>query len=376
LVSDPREKQEAFAAQVSRLRLSQDERAERPAPRRWWLIAAALGVVLVVALGVFAARSGASPESAAPASAAAVPAASAPTGVSAPAPAAASGAIVAGGRVEAATRLELSVAKAGVVGRVLVATGDRVKAGTVLVELQADEARADLALRRAALDSLTARFSELKEGARIEELQASAGEVAAAEATYQDARAKAERDRKLALSGSVTVSQRQESEAQESVTRARLEQAQARLSMLKRGARVTQLASSAAEVTRAKAELAKAEAQLAALGVVAPVDGVVLDVRLGPGEAAAIGVPLVVLADLDHLIIVADVPEASAARVRVGAQAEGTVEAIAGRTFKAEVSAIALEADRQKGTVEVTVRLLETDPRIRPRMSARVAITP
>ena len=64
------------------------------------------------------------------------------------------------------------------------------------------------------------------------------------------------------------------------------------------------------------------------------------------------------------------------ARVRVGAPAEVTVEAISGRTFKAEVAQVALEADRQKGTVEVTVRLLETDERIRPRMSARLSITP
>lgn len=268
------------------------------------------------------------------------------------------------------------MAQPGVVGRVFVSTGDAVKAGTPLVELQSEEARAELLLRKAALESANARLAELREGARVEELETAAKEVAAAEATFENAQASAERDRKLAEGGSIAVSQRQASEAEAKVAQARLEQARVKLGLLKRGARATQVASALADVTRARAELEKAQAQLSALSVTAPFDGVVVDLKLGIGEAAAAGTPVAVLADLENLVIKADVPEAQIPLVKVGAPAEGTVEALQGKVFKAQVSQVALEADRQKGTVEVTVRLLDKDERVRPKMSARVAIFP
>lgn len=368
------ENEPAAPPPVSQLRLSAEERSERPVPRlALWGAAGLVALSLALLAVYFLSSAESSTEGPAPSAAAPAPAKVA----SAAAPAAdLAGGILAGGRVESAVRLELSVAQPGIVERVLVARGDRVKARDVLLELRSDDARAETELRRAALASATARLSELVQGARAEEIQAASGEVAAAEATYADAVGRTERDRKLAASGSVALSQKEQSEAQLQVAKARLEQARARLAMLTRGARSTSLASAEAEVARARAELAKAEAQLAARQVVAPVDGVVMDVKLGPGETATAEAPAVVLSDLEHLLVKADVPEAHTPRIRVGAKAQVIVEALPGRTFQAEVSQVALEADRQSGTVEVSVRLLQKDDSIRPRMSARVSITP
>ena len=96
------------------------------------------------------------------------------------------------------------------------------------------------------------------------------------------------------------------------------------------------------------------------------------------GEATGTDLPPpLVLADLAHLVAKVDVPEGKATQVRVGDSALITVEALSATTFHGRVTEVGLEADRQKGTVEVTVAFDDDDhdlSLVRPRMAARVAI--
>ncbi len=368
----------ARTASVSQLRLSDQERDAPASPRRT-VVAAVVGAIAAALIAFALTRGGGSDArlGTPPGPAPAADPGAAPAMNVAPAAAPARGApILAGGRVEAGRRAELSPGRSGVVAAIKVARGVRVPAGTVLAELDNDAEEAGVEVRRAAVEALTARLNELRDGARPEDLESARGEVTAADAIWREARARAERDRVLSEKGALTSSQLLQSETAEESARARLAQARSRLQLLEKGARPTSLAAAQAEVARAKAELAQAEAALRATRLLAPSDGSILEVRLNPGEtfAPGMGPALLVFGDLDHLIVKADIPETQATRLKVGDRAVAAVEALAPKTFPARIEEIALEADRQKGTVEVTAALLEKDARIRPRMSARLSI--
>ncbi len=378
---------------LSRLRIATEERAPSPGRRMGRVVAVVVGVALAAALGwvargFFVASPGgvASSSSASSASSAssvpAAPAASAAsrgvTSAASPAP----GTVLAGGRVESSGRRELAFAQAGVVGVVHVARGQAVKAGDVLIELDAAVERADAAEARAALAAARARLEELRDGARPEEREEAQRNVDAAVALAGDAADKAAQAAALAARGAVSRAAEQEAAHAAAAARARADSAKARLALLTRGARNTSLAAAQAEVARGEAALAQAAARLSAATLVAPADGTVVEVRVRPGEvtgAAAQTPPALVLTDLRHLVVKVDVPEAKATRVRPGDPARVTVEALAAAPFAGHVRDVSVEADWQKGTLEVTVAFddgadQETLARVRPRMAARVAI--
>ena len=355
---------------LSRLRLADHERDASPrAPLPWKSILLGAGLVVLGGLGAWFARGALQPavDPAPP---------STPTVQPLPVPTA-PGSVLAGGRVEASARRELSFAAPGVVSEVRVARGAQVKAGDVLIELAAEPERADVAQEQASLDAARARLDELREGARPEELDQARRDVEAALARAADATEKSVQAQGLLKSGATTRAQALEAQRTAEAEEARARAAQAKAALLERGTRKTSLTTAEAEVARARANLAQAQARLALRKLVAPVDGTVVEVRVHSGEATGSDLPPpVVLADLAHLVAKVDVPEGKATRVRVGDPAVITVEALSTATFHGRVTELGLEADRQKGTLEVTVAFDDHEDLslVRPRMAARVAI--
>jgi multidrug efflux pump subunit AcrA (membrane-fusion protein) len=285
--------------------------------------------------------------------------------------------VMAGGRVESSTRRELSFGMPGVLAAVHVERGSVVKAGDLLMELEADAERADVAQAQAAADAARARLDELKEGARPEELDQARRDAEAAVARAADAKEKSVQAETLVAAGATTKSQALEAQRAAEAEGARARSALSRVAMLERGTRQTSLTAATAELARARAQLAQAQARLGLKRLLAPFDGTVVEVRSHAGEASGIEVPPpIILADLAHLEVKVDVPEAKATLVRAGQPAAITVEALAATAFKGHVSSVGLEADRQKGTLEVTVAFDPGSPleQVRPRMAARVAI--
>ena len=76
--------------------------------------------------------------------------------------------------------------------------------------------------------------------------------------------------------------------------------------------------------------------------------------------------------DPGKLQVRVDVPLADAAQVYVGQQCEVVVEVLSDRTFRGEVILVLHEADLQKNTLQVKVRVLDPDPILRPEMLTRV----
>ncbi len=127
--------------------------------------------------------------------------------------------------------------------------------------------------------------------------------------------------------------------------------------------------------TAARARLARAGELLERTKVRAPIAGRVLRKFLDVGSVVSFGLPyaegystlapgspIVSIGQLDELEATADVNQADLARVTVGGPVEVRADAFPDRTWSARVLRLSPRADRNKNTVEVTVRFDEPAP--------------
>ncbi len=112
----------------------------------------------------------------------------------------------------------------------------------------------------------------------------------------------------------------------------------------------------------------------------APFDAVVLtknadvgDIITPLGAAANAKAAVVTIADLTSLEVEADVSESNLAQVKKGQPCEIVLDALPGARFRGVVHTVVPTADRTKASVMVKVRFVDTDSRILPEMSAKVA---
>ena len=112
----------------------------------------------------------------------------------------------------------------------------------------------------------------------------------------------------------------------------------------------------------------------------APFDGVILTKNADVGEVVApfgssinAKAAVVTMADLDSLIVEADVSEINLEKVKKGQPCEIQLDSLPGMRFAGQVHMIVPTADRSKATVLTKVKFLEKDERVLPEMSAKVA---
>lgn len=112
----------------------------------------------------------------------------------------------------------------------------------------------------------------------------------------------------------------------------------------------------------------------------APFDAVVLtknadvgDIITPLGAAANAKAAVVTIADLKSLQVEADVSESNLVQVKKGQPCEIMLDALPNARFRGIVHTVVPTADRAKASVMVKVRFVDTDSRILPEMSAKVA---
>ncbi len=381
-----------------------------------------------------------------PSSAAATPT---PSLASTPIPAVVS----ASGKVVPGRWATLSYQTGGLITAVNVQTGDTIKQGDVLVQLNEADTKLQIAQAKAALTVAQAQVAELKAGPQPERVAAAEQTVKQAAATVQAAQAQLAQLRTGANAADLAAAQAAiaQAEAQLKVARdnydkatqcypipnsngkkdevcpnlgtveeqlraartsaeqnyqaavARLNQlkagatkeqldaaraniasaqaqqgaAQAQLDLLKAGTLPEQIAVAEAGVTQAQAALDTATAQLAKLQITAPFDGLIGTVHVRSGELATAGSPVVTLGDVSTLQVeTTDLGEADVARVREGATAQITFDALPGKTLTGKVQRIApMPATSQAGVnYTVVIQLDEINPALRWGMTAFVDI--
>lgn len=315
----------------------QDLLGDAALPRPWWRRRSlwAVAVLLLAGLAAFGWWRGRQQAAAAP-SYQTQPASRGPLTVT----------VTASGTLQPTTQVAVGSELSGTVARVFADVNDRVKKGQVLVAL--DDAR----LR--------------------DQVQASEGALAAADAALQQARATAAESDDT-LKRLRDVQQRSGGQVPAASEMASAEAAAARA---KAG-----VASAQANVAQARATLSSNRTNLAKATIRSPIDGVVLARSVEPGNAVAASLQAVTLftlaEDLAKMKLEVNVDEADVGQVKAGQTASFTVSAYPQRSFPAQILRVGYGATTTNNVVTYAADLSVSndDLALRPGMTATATIT-
>jgi RND family efflux transporter MFP subunit len=111
------------------------------------------------------------------------------------------------------------------------------------------------------------------------------------------------------------------------------------------------------DVIAARASVDAAQATVNMLSIIAPFDGKILSVEQRVGEIVNTGDLSVNLADMDHLYVDTQVDESDIANVKLGNQAEVTLDAVPDVVLSGKVTVINPVGENISGLVKYTVRV-------------------
>jgi HlyD family secretion protein len=206
--------------------------------------------------------------------------------------------------------------------------GQSVKKGDPLFRIDDRQLKALLAFHEANLASARAQLSKLEQMPRPEELAVSKAKEAVAEASVELQRDLAERDARLVATRAVNEEQYQQHRLSLNTARRQLLQAKADLALTRAGSWEPDKEIARAAVQLAQAQVRQTQTDIDRCLVRAPVDGVVLQVNVRPGEYA--GTPssqaLIVLGDTRQEVHVrVDIDEHDIPRFKAGAPAQASL---------------------------------------------------
>ncbi len=124
----------------------------------------------------------------------------------------------------------------------------------------------------------------------------------------------------------------------------------------------------------AKGKYLGAEAQLSYSEIRSPIDGVVTDRPLYPGEMAAAGTPLLTVMDISSVIAKAHIPQNEAAALKVGDQGTMTVPGIE-EPIEGKVTVVSPALDPNSTTVEVWLEAKNPKHALKPGTSVQLSLT-
>ena len=263
--------------------------------------------------------------------------------------------------------------------------GSPVKKGDILVLV--DHETLDIQLRQseAGVALAEAQLALLRKGARAEDVRQGEEALRQTGANLKVASDDAGRMRELASRGSVTPKQRDDAEARLVVTQAQEASANEALSKLKRLARPEEIRAAEARLDQAVAAADLLKKTIADCTVVSPVAGIVTRRPVEAGELVGAGTTVLTVSELDTVHVMLFVTEKELGRVRLGGEADVTIDAAPGRVFKGRVTFISPEAeftpkniqtkeDRVKLVFGVKVEIPNPDGALKPGLPADAVI--
>ena len=302
--------------------------------------------------------------------------------VTAPESAAAQGdvALSATGYVIAAHKIELASKVAGRVLWIGVEKGDKVKQGQVLVRLEDDEYKAQVQQAKGGLDQLQARLAEALAGSRPEEIARANADVEQAKADLGNAKITLDRARQLVDAKVSPTRDLDDAQARYDSAVARLNSLQRTADLARLGTRREQVDAIRGQITQAQGQLDYFQTQLSNTVITAPLAGTILERNVERGEFVTNGFVgdkgakgyVVSMADLNDLKAELDINQNDFAKLSMGQKAFIATDAFPDVKYDGAIDEISPEANRQKATVQVKVKVLNPDARLRPDMNASV----
>jgi HlyD family secretion protein len=285
------------------------------------------------------------------------------------------------GYVIAAHKIQVASKVLGRVAWIGVDKGDKVTEAQVIVRLEDDEYKAQLQQARGQLANLQARLEELVNGSRPEEIARAKADVEQGRADLVNAKVTLDRTRKLVEEGVLSKQAVDDAQARYDAGFARLASLERTYDLVRIGPRREQIDAVRGQIEQAKGAVAFYETMLSNTVIRAPVTGTILEraVEKGEfvttsfvGERGAKGY-VVSLADLNDLRVELDINQNDFAKLDPRQRGVITVDAFPDRSYDGVIEEISPEANRQKATVQVKVRVLKPDEYLRPEMNASVA---
>jgi HlyD family secretion protein len=134
------------------------------------------------------------------------------------------------------------------------------------------------------------------------------------------------------------------------------------------------LKSAAGQLESAKGKYLGAQAQLSYSEIRSPIDGVVTDRPLYPGEMAAVGIPLLTVMDISSVIAKAHISQNDAAVLKVGDKGTMTVPGIE-EPIEGKVTVVSPALDPNSTTVEVWLEAKNPKHALKPGTSVQLSLT-
>jgi len=292
--------------------------------------------------------------------------------------------VTATGTVEATT-VKINARTAGIIEQMLVSEGDQVKAGQLLAEMVRSDLTAQRERDAMAVTAAEARWQDLINGPRAQELTEAAAAVEQARISVTQAEADLVRAGSLAAQGALPTQALEQTQNALSLREEQLRAAQARMQNLQAGSREQSIAAAWAELERNKAVLKASDALLADLKLASPLSGSVLERYFEPGEFAPLGAALYQVADLNNLWVKVFIPTDELPAIKVGNDVTCTVTG-SQKSFKGRVEKINAQGEYTPKTIQtkneranvvygVKVTLVNSEGVLKPGMPIDVVFT-
>lgn len=285
------------------------------------------------------------------------------------------------GYIVAAHKIQVASKVVGKVAWIGVSKGDKVREGQVIVRLEDDEFRAQLAQARGQVANLQARLEELSNGSRPEEIAQAKANVDVTAADLENAKVNLNRVRQLSAEGVISKQALDDAQARYDSQVARVASLEKTFELVRIGPRREQIDAVRGQIAQARGAVQFYETQLKDTVIRAPVTGTILEraVEKGEfvttsfvGERGAKGY-VVSLADLNDLQVELDISQNDFAKLGPRQRGMVTTDAFPDRKYEGYIKEISPEANRQKATVQVKVQVQRPDNYLRPEMNASVA---
>jgi len=359
-------------ADLHNLRIDRSQRRS-PQPARWATRFIVAGVTLFVLLGGWRLLS--EKMNAATlvevARVQAIAAASAPEGV----------VLNATGYIVAAHKIEVAAKVIGRVKWIGVDKGDHVREGEVIVRLEDDEYQAGLLQARGQLANLQAKLDEAVHGSRPEEIAQALANLNSAKADLENAKVTLDRARGLVKENVAPLQQLDDAQARYDGAVHKVTSLEKTWELLKLGPRQEEIDALHGQVDQARGAVAYAQTSLDNTVIRAPVTGTILERAVEKGEFVTTSFVgdrgakgyVVSLADLNDLEVELDINQNDFSKLHSGQHGTVTTDAFPDRKYDGFIKEISPEANRQKATVQIKVKVVKPDEYLRPEMNASVA---
>ena len=279
--------------------------------------------------------------------------------------------VVATGKVEPITKVEIKSKASGIVKKLYVDAGDRVKKGQVLAELDREEISAQVAQSHAALEASEASLKGSEADFERAKVDAEGPDVPMLKRAY-------ERAQGMAKEGVVSASQLDDAQKNYELALNKMNVAKAQLQVLK-----AKIGQASAQVARDKATLLQLEEQLSYTTVVSPIDGIILsrDVEVGDAVSSILvlgssATLIMTEGDTSEVYVKGKVDESDIGKVYLGQPARIKVESFKDKTFNGKVTKISpmgVEKDNVT-TFEVRVSINNPGGELKAAMTANAEI--